>query len=107
MSPLNLFLQADVVVKLVMLGCCWPHLDPGRSIFTIFDPVETDQPPAERFETSNFWAAGDIDAFHAAAAMTAPDRSRGDGGSDGRMAPLNQRPPWSDRAGTRERLASG
>jgi hypothetical protein len=31
LNPINLFLDADIVVQLIMAGCCWPASGCGRS----------------------------------------------------------------------------
>ena len=104
MSPLNLFLQADVVVKLVMLGLLLASVWTWAIIFTHAIRLKRVNKQTEAFE-NDFWAAKDIDAFHArhseknlpiavvmSAAMDEWARST--------------RTAIVDRAGTRERLAS-
>jgi biopolymer transport protein TolQ len=104
MSPLNLFLQADVVVKLVMLGLLIASVWTWAIIFTHSVRLGRINRQTDKFER-DFWAADDSDAFHArrseeklpiavvmAAAMDEWRRST-------KSAAV-------DRAGTRERLAS-
>ena len=104
MSPLNLFMQADIVVKLVMLGLLAASVWTWAIIFTHAIRLKRVNKQTEAFE-NDFWAAKDIDAFHArhseknlpiavvmSAAMDEWARST-------RTASV-------DRAGTRERLAS-
>ena len=104
MSPLNLFLHADAIVKIVMLGLLLASVWTWAIIFTHSIRLSRINRKTDRFER-DFWAANDIDAFHArrseekqpiavvmAAAMDEWRRST-------KFASV-------DRAGTRERLAS-
>jgi biopolymer transport protein TolQ len=104
MSPLNLFLQADVVVKLVMIGLLLASVWTWAIIFTHAIRLKRVNRQTDAFER-DFWAAKDIDAFHArhseknlpiavvmSAAMDEWSRST--------------KTATVDRAGTRERLAS-
>jgi biopolymer transport protein TolQ len=104
MSPLNLFLQADVVVKTVMIGLLLASVWTWAIIFTHALRLRRINRQTDRFE-HDFWAADDIDAFHArrsedklpiavvmAAALDEWRRST--------------KTATVDRAGTRERLAS-
>jgi biopolymer transport protein TolQ len=104
MSPLNLFLQADVVVKLVMVGLLLASVWTWAIIFTHSIRLKRINGQTDKFER-DFWATNDIDAFHArrseekqpiavvmAAAMDEWRRST--------------KTATVDRAGTRERLAS-
>jgi len=104
MSPLNLFMQADIVVKLVMVGLLLASIWTWAIIFTHAIRLKRINRETDRFE-KDFWAAKDIDAFHArhseaklpiavvmGAAMDEWRRST--------------KTAQVDRAGTRERLAS-
>jgi len=104
MSPLNLFMQADIVVKLVMVGLLLASVWTWAIIFTHAIRLKRVNRQTDAFE-KDFWAAKDIDAFHArhsekdlpiavvmSAAMDEWSRST-------KTANV-------DRAGTRERLAS-
>ncbi len=104
MSPLNLFMQADIVVKLVMIGLLLASVWTWAIIFTHAIRLKRVNRQTDAFE-KDFWAAKDIDAFHArhsekdlpiavvmSAAMDEWSRST--------------RTATVDRAGTRERLAS-
>jgi biopolymer transport protein TolQ len=104
MSPLNLFVQADIVVKLVMVGLLLASVWTWAIIFTHAIRLKRVNRQTDAFE-KDFWAAKDIDAFHArhsekdlpiavvmSAAMDEWSRST--------------RTATVDRAGTRERLAS-
>ena len=104
MSPLNLFVQADIVVKLVMVGLLLASVWTWAIIFTHAIRLKRVNRQTDAFE-KDFWAAKDIDAFHArhsekdlpiavvmSAAMDEWSRST-------KTANV-------DRAGTRERLAS-
>ena len=104
MSPLNLFLQADAVVKLVMLGLLLASVWTWAIIFTHSIRLKRINRQTDRFER-DFWAAKDIDTFHArrseeklpiAVVMSAAmDEWR-----------RSTKTATVDRAGTRERLAS-
>jgi biopolymer transport protein TolQ len=104
MSPLHLFLQADAVVKAVMLGLLLASVWTWAIIFTHSLRLKRINRQTERFER-DFWAASDIDAFHtkrgedrlpiAAVMSAAMDEWR-----------RSTKTAQVDRAGTRERLAS-
>jgi biopolymer transport protein TolQ len=104
MSPLNLFLQADVVVKAVMIGLLLASIWTWAIIFTHSIRLKRINRQTERFER-DFWAASDIDAFHS---------SRGDDRLPMAVVMSAAMDEWRrstktaavDRAGTRERLAS-
>jgi len=104
MSPLNLFMQADIVVKIVMVGLLLASVWTWAIIFTHAIRLKRVNRQTDAFE-KDFWAAKDIDAFHArhsekslpiavvmSAAMDEWNRST--------------KTAQVDRAGTRERLAS-
>jgi biopolymer transport protein TolQ len=104
MSPLNLFLQADAVVKAVMLGLLLASIWTWAIIFTHSIRLRRINSGTESFE-NEFWATNDIDAFHtkrggdklpiAVVMSAALDEWR-----------RSTRTKNVDRAGTRERLAS-
>jgi biopolymer transport protein TolQ len=104
MSPLSLFLQADAVVKAVMLGLLLASVWTWAIIFTHSLRLRRINRGTESFER-DFWATNDIDAFHtkrgsdklpiAAVLSAALDEWR-----------RSTRTKNVDRAGTRERLAS-
>src|SRR4030095_13099924 len=104
MSPLNLFLQADVVVKIVMLGLLLASIWTWAIIFTHSIRLKRINRQTERFER-DFWATSDIDAFH---------DSRGEERLAIAVVMASAMDEWRrstktavvDRAGTRERLAS-
>ena len=104
MSPLTLFLHADVVVKFVMLGLLAASIWTWAIIFTHSIRLKRINRATEKYET-DFWAADDIDAFHtkrgneklpSAAILTA--------GMDEWRRSTRSRA--IDRSGTRERLAT-
>ena len=104
MSPLSLFLHADMVVKLVMLGLLAASVWTWAIIFTHSARLRRLNRETTRFE-ADFWQAKDIDAFAeqrgkeqvpSAAILTA-------GLEEWRRS---TRIAQADRAGTRERLAS-
>jgi biopolymer transport protein TolQ len=104
MSPLNLFMQADVVVKIVMIGLLAASVWTWAIIFTHALRLKRINRQTDSFER-DFWAANDIDAFHArrseeklpiAVVMSAAlDEWR-----------RSTKTATIDRSGTRERLAS-
>jgi biopolymer transport protein TolQ len=104
MSPLNLFLQADAVVKLVMLGLLLASVWTWAIIFTHAIRLKRINRQTDKFER-DFWAAKDIDSFHSrrseekvpiAVVMSAAlDEWR-----------RSTKSATIDRSGTRERLAS-
>ena len=104
MSPLNLFLQADVVVKIVMIGLLLASIWTWAIIFTHSIRLKQINRQTEKYER-DFWATSDIDAFHssrrndrlpiAAVMSAAMDEWR-----------RSTKTAQVDRAGTRERLAS-
>ena len=63
MSPLHLFLNADIVVKIVMLGLLAASIWTWAIIFTHSLRLRRINRSTERYER-DFWAADDIDAFH-------------------------------------------
>ena len=104
MSPLTLFLHADAVVKLVMVGLLLASIWTWGIIFTHAMRLRRINRATEKYE-SDFWAADDIDAFHTrrgneklptAAVLTA-------GLDEWRRSTRSRN---VDRSGTRERLAT-
>ena len=104
MSPLTLFLHADAVVKLVMIGLLLASIWTWAIIFTHALRLKRINRLTEKYE-ADFWASEDIDAFHSkrggeklptAAVLSAGlDEWR----RSTRVAKI-------DRSGTRERLAT-
>ena len=104
MSPLHLFLNADIVVKLVMLGLLAASIWTWAIIFSHSLRLRRINRQTERFER-DFWAADDIDAFHDKRGKDRlPIAAVLDAGLDEWRR--STRGPTVDRAGTRERLAS-
>ena len=104
MSPLTLFMSADLVVKLVMVGLLAASVWTWAIIFTHSLRLRRINRQTEAYER-DFWASSDIDGFHSrrgdeklptAAVLTA-------GLDEWRRS---TRGAVVDRAGTRERLAS-
>jgi len=104
MSPLHLFLEADAVVKIVMLGLLAASIWTWAIIFSHSLRLRRINRLSQSYER-DFWAATDIDSFHAkrgeeklptAAVLSA-------GLDEWRRS---TRGVVVDRAGTRERLAS-
>jgi biopolymer transport protein TolQ len=104
MSPLTLFLHADIVVKFVMLGLLLASIWTWSIIFTHAARLKRIGRASEAYE-ADFWNSKDIDAFQAKRGSEAvPSAAILTAGLDEwrRSARLQQ----ADRAGTRERLAS-
>ena len=104
MSPLTLFLSADIIVKAVMIGLLAASVWTWAIIFSHSMRLRRINRATEAYER-DFWAASDIDGFHTkrgdeklptAAVLTA-------GLDEWRRS---TRGGVVDRAGTRERLAS-
>ncbi|MDP9163392.1 MAG: protein TolQ [Pseudomonadota bacterium] len=103
MSPLTLFLHADIVVKLVMLGLLAASIWTWGIIFTHGIRLKRIARATDRYET-DFWADKDIDGFHEKRGKEAvPSAAILTAGLDEwrRSARLAN----ADRSGTRERLA--
>lgn len=104
LSPLKLFLQADIVVKLVMLGLLGASIWTWTIIIGHGRRLGRIRREAEAFER-DFWRAGDVDRF-------AEDRHKGEGPSARILAAglgewrRSTSRPVVDRAGVRERLAA-
>ena len=63
MSPMSLFLHADAVVKIVMIGLLLASVWTWAIIFTHALRLKRINKATERYE-ADFWASDDIDAFH-------------------------------------------
>ena len=104
LSPVALFLQADIVVQLVMAGLLLASIWSWAIIFSMALKIAKTRREGERFERE-FWKAEDVDAFH-----------RDESDSDLPMARVFAAgvAEWRrstataaiDREGTRERLAT-
>ena len=104
MSPLALFMSADIVVKLVMLGLIAASVWTWAIILTHSLRLRRINRKSEAYETE-FWAATDIDSFHAKRGGEAlPIAAVLSAGLDEWRR--STRGVMVDRAGTRERLAS-
>jgi len=69
LSPIALFLQADIVVKLVMLGLLFASIWVWAIIISHGRRMKKLSNETQAFEKS-FWAADDIDAFHGKASKS-------------------------------------
>jgi biopolymer transport protein TolQ len=104
MSPLSLFLQADIVVKLVMLGLLAASVWTWAIIFTHSLRLSRINRRTEAYER-DFWASSDIDSFHSKRGEEPlPSAAVLSAGMDEWRR--STRGVVVDRAGTRERLAS-
>lgn len=104
MSPLGLFMQADWVVKAVMLGLLLASIWTWAIIISLFGRIGRVRKSADRFET-DYRRTSDIDAFH---------RAHGDEDHPVARVFASGVTEWRrstggrtvDREGTRERLAT-
>ena len=104
MSPLTLFLSADAVVKIVMIGLLAASVWTWAIIFTHTLRLRRIDRQTEAYER-DFWASSDIDGFHAKrGAEPLPTAVVLTAGLDEWRR--STRGGAIDRAGTRERLAS-
>ncbi|MGN6373963.1 MAG: protein TolQ [Sphingomonas sp.] len=104
LSPIALFLQADWVVKIVMLGLLAASVWTWAIIFGFSRKLGRTRRATEKFER-DFWKAEDVDAFHRLHKDSdlAVARVFGAGVSEWRQS---TRARAIDRSGTRERLAT-
>ena len=104
MSPLALFLSADIVVKVVMIGLLAASVWTWAIIFSHTLRLRRIDRQTLAYER-DFWAASDIDGFHAKRGAEAlPTAAVLTAGLDEWRR--STRGAMVDRAGTRERLAS-
>lgn len=104
MSPMALFLHADIVVKIVMIGLLAASVWTWAIIFTHSMRLRKINRLSEKYE-ADFWAADDIDAFHTKRGKDGlPVAAVLDAGLDEWRRSTRSRNV--DRSGTRERLAS-
>jgi biopolymer transport protein TolQ len=104
MSPWALFLHADAVVKTVMIGLLLASVWTWGIIFSHASRLKKINRATDAYE-KDFWAADDIDAFHArrGAEPIPPARIVSAGLDEWRRS---VRIKTADRSGARERLAS-
>ncbi len=103
-SPLGLFLQADLVVKTVIVGLALASIWVWTIIFAFSFKISRINSNSDKFE-KNFWQSENIDSFYAAhgkgdlpiARVFASGISEWRRSTNGKVI---------DRAGTRERLGS-
>ena len=104
MSPLSLFLQADIVVKIVMVGLLIASVWTWAIIFSHTARLRGIQRRSEAYE-ADFWKANDIDGFFdKRGAEPLPTAAVLSAGLDEWRR--STRGAVVDRSGTRERLAS-
>ncbi len=104
MSPMALFLHADLVVKIVMLGLLAASVWTWAIIFTHSLRLRRINRASEKYE-AEFWAADDIDAFHSKRGNEKLPIATvlGAGLDEWRRS---TRARTVDRSGTRERLST-
>jgi biopolymer transport protein TolQ len=104
MSPLALFLHADVVVKIVMFGLLLASVWTWAIIFTHAFRLRRINRATQRYE-ADFWATDDIDSFFTKrGAEKLPSAAILSAGLDEWRRSTASR--TVDRSGTRERLAT-
>jgi len=104
MSPLALFLHADAVVKMVMVGLLLASVWTWAIIFTHSLRLRRINRATERYE-ADFWATDDIDSFHSKRGEEKlPTAAILSAGLDEWRRSTGSRNV--DRSGTRERLAT-
>ena len=105
LSPLTLFMQADIVVKIVMIGLILASIWTWGIIVTQSTKMRSAQRQSARFERE-FWAAKDIDGFATEQRDMAPhpmSKVLGAGLAEWRLSTSKTK---IDREGTRMRLAT-
>jgi biopolymer transport protein TolQ len=104
LSPVALFLQADIVVKVVMGGLLLASVWSWAIIVSLWRRLGKTRKGMARFERE-FWKADDIDAFHKKEAESDLPSARvlGAGIAEWRRSTAGTA---IDKAGTRERLAT-
>jgi len=104
LSPIALFLQADWVVKIVMIGLLLASVWTWAIIFSFWRKLGSTRRATEKFER-DFYRAEDVDAFHRMHKDTnlAVARVFGAGVAEWRQSTRGR---TVDRSGTRERLAT-
>jgi biopolymer transport protein TolQ len=104
MSPMSLFLHADIVVKIVMLGLLAASIWTWAIIFTHAIRLKRINRATGKYEDA-FWASDDIDAFYQKrGAEKLPSAAILSAGLDEWRR--STRVKTIDRSGTRERLAT-
>ncbi len=104
MSPLALFLHADIVVKAVMLGLLAASVWTWAIIFTHALRLRRINRATEKYE-ADFWATDDIDSFHTKrGSEKLPTAAILSAGLDEWRRSTGSRNV--DRSGTRERLST-
>ncbi|OYY71578.1 protein TolQ [Sphingomonas sp. 28-63-12] len=104
LSPVALFLQADIVVKIVMAGLLLASIWTWGVIIALAIKVGSARRRGERFER-DFWNSSDIDAFHRSEGESDVPVARvfGAGVAEWRRSTTGSA---IDKEGTRERLAT-
>ena len=104
MNPLTLFLQADIVVKIVLVGLLLASIWTWTIIISHSMKIGRNRTRAERFER-DFWKADDIDRFHDARGGENNPAARVFGAGLVEWRRSTKSGPI-DREGTRERLST-
>ena len=98
MSPVALFLQADIVVKIVMVGLLLASIWTWTIIVSQWLRMRRVGRDNDRFER-DFWKAEDIDSFYEARGKGELPSREGARRRHRRMAPLDHRPQRSTARG--------
>jgi biopolymer transport protein TolQ len=104
LDPLTLFLEADIVVKLVMLGLFLASVWTWGIILTFTLKLRAARKSCEAFESA-FWQASDMDGFHRARGKEDVPSAQilGAGIAEWRLSTAQKN---LDASGTRDRLAT-
>jgi biopolymer transport protein TolQ len=104
LNPLTLFLEADIVVKAVMIGLLLASVWTWGIIFTFTLKLRAARKGSESFENA-FWLASDMDGFHRARGKEAVPSAQilSAGIAEWRRSTAQKN---MDGSGTRDRLAT-
>ena len=104
LSPIKLFLEADIIVKLVMLGLAAASIWTWTIIVSFALKIGRTRAKCDAYE-AEFWKAGDIDAFYTASGKENVPSARvlASGVAEWRRSTNGKN---VDREGTRQRLAT-
>jgi biopolymer transport protein TolQ len=104
LSPLTLFMQADVVVKIVMIGLLFASIWTWAIIISFGAKLRSARKECEQFE-QDFWQTEDIDRFHETRGRANLPSARvlAAGVGEWRRSTKNK---VVDRDGTRDRLST-
>jgi biopolymer transport protein TolQ len=105
LSPVALFMQADFVVKAVMLGLLLASIWTWATIFSVSRKLKRVRKAGDSFER-DFWKAEDIDAFHRMHGDSELPAARVFVAGVGEWRRSTKKGGTIDREGTRQRLGT-